>query len=100
MMEVINDILARYPFFGTTTIKYCWGIDDGIYIDEHIHLDRVLFLIQRKPDVLVKLLSGSINTNNNNDAGDSVCVGDIGNVNNIKNEVISRKRKRRGDHNR
>merc|ERR1712238_310700 len=119
VMEVVNDILARYHSSGLQL-----NIIEALMmaaIDDDIHLDCVLFLMQREPGVIVKLLSKSINNNNNNndigesgDGGDGGVGhdydddndedddddfndgdGDINNVNNTNNEVVLRKRKRR-----
>jgi len=124
VMEVVNDILARYHSSGLplNTVKALMMAA----INDDIHLDCVLFLMQREPDVIVKLLSKSINNNNNNDdnVGESGGDGGVGHdydddndedenengkvissnngdididyVNNTNNEVISRKRKSRG----
>jgi hypothetical protein len=60
-------------------------------IDENIHLDCVYFLLRRQPDVLIKPLSRSIITNNNNGndndsyVGDGDCGDDAGG-NNRKND--------------
>merc|ERR1712238_188929 len=74
VMEVVNDILACYHSSGLQL-----NIIEALMmaaIDNDIHLDCVLFLMQREPGVIVKLLSKSINNNNNNNnVGESGGVG-------------------------
>jgi hypothetical protein len=68
-MKIVDDTLTLHS--DTTTPI---NVEDALItaaIDENIHLDCVYFLLQRQPDVLVKLLlsqsvaASSINDNNN-----------------------------------
>jgi ankyrin repeat protein len=69
VMKIVDDTLTLHS--DTTTPI---NVEDALItaaIDENIHLDCVYFLLQRQPDVLVKLLlsqsvaASSINDNNN-----------------------------------
>jgi hypothetical protein len=75
VMRVVEETLIRYSSSSDNSPQL--NVADAILtaaIDEHIHLDYVYFLFCRHPDVLVKLLSWSIddsnNSNNNNDSND------------------------------
>jgi len=63
--EVAEEVLARYfqdtPLNSVETLMVAAA-------DEDVHLDCSYFLLRRKPDVLVRLLSEPHNNNNNDDS--------------------------------
>jgi hypothetical protein len=86
VMTGVEDTLARY--LDTTPID----IVDVLIVaatDENVHLDCVCFLIRRRPDVLLKLLSDNdkSNKNKNNDSSSSNSNNNDGD-NSVMNESL------------
>merc|ERR1712238_645985 len=63
-MDVVEDIITR-QYSEETPLNIVDALLTAA-IDDAIHLDGVFFLLRRRPDVLVDLLSGSTTTTNNN----------------------------------